>query len=57
VDEYAAHSKMWNYPPEIDTILHDNVDVLIDWIDKGKGPFSQAYVDLWMQRYNELSHH
>ena len=57
VDEYAAHSKMWNYPPEIDTILHDNVDVLIDWIDKGKGPFSQAYVDLWMQRYKELSHH
>ncbi|WP_099975331.1 MULTISPECIES: DUF402 domain-containing protein [Lactobacillaceae] len=56
VDEYALHSQQWNYPPEIDTILHENVDVLLDWIDNGKGPFSQAYIDLWMKRYNELSH-
>ncbi|GKQ43104.1 UPF0374 protein [Companilactobacillus sp. RD055328] len=57
VDEYALHSNRWNYPPEIDKILRKNVDTLIEWINEGKGPFSQAYVDTWMQRYRELSNH
>lgn len=57
VDEYAIHSKIWKYPPEIDKILHRNVDILIEWINEGKGPFSQAYVDIWLERYKELSNH
>ena len=56
VDEYEDHSKLWQYPQSTDRILKRNVEVLVDWIDNGKGPFSQAYVDLWYNRYLQLSH-
>ncbi|HJE15062.1 MAG TPA: DUF402 domain-containing protein [Lapidilactobacillus dextrinicus] len=56
VDEYKQHSVHWNYPPEIDHILKQNVKVLVDWINQGKGPFSQAYIDIWYRRYQELLH-
>ena len=56
VDEYKAHSAQWHYSPEIDHILKESTKVLVDWINQGKGPFSQAYVDLWYRRYQELLH-
>lgn len=56
VDEYKQHSVHWDYPPEIDHILKQNVKVLVDWINQGKGPFSQAYIDIWYRRYQELLH-
>ena len=56
VDEYKQHSVHWNYPPEIDHILKQNVKVLVDWINQGKGPFSQAHIDIWYRRYQELLH-
>ena len=55
VDEYEEHRKQMNYPPEIDFILKENVKILVDWINNEKGPFSQGYVDLWYDRYRQLS--
>lgn len=53
-DEYAAHSKKWHYPPEIDKILKAHVKILVDWINENTGPFSQGYVDIWYARYQYL---
>lgn len=57
IDEYEAHRQKWHYSAAIDHILKANVRILVDWIKNQKGPFSQAYVDLWYQRYQELAHH
>lgn len=54
VDEYAAHSKQWDYPEEIDDILHKSVIELLNWIDEGKGPFSPEFIEFWYSRYQEL---
>ncbi|KRN28402.1 hypothetical protein IV38_GL001402 [Lactobacillus selangorensis] len=56
VDEYESHGKKWHYSADVDRILKSNVRVLVDWINNRKGPFSQEYIDLWYQRYQELSH-
>ncbi|MBH8397531.1 DUF402 domain-containing protein, partial [Klebsiella pneumoniae] len=40
VDEYEMHSKMMNYPNDIDFILKENVKILVDWINNGDGPFA-----------------
>ncbi|KRL45347.1 hypothetical protein FD01_GL000727 [Lacticaseibacillus manihotivorans DSM 13343 = JCM 12514] len=56
VDEYEAHRRRWQYPATTDRILKANVKVLVDWINHGKGPFSQSYIDLWYNRYLQLSH-
>ncbi len=42
VDEYEMHSQMMNYPNDIDFILKENVKILVDWINNGDGPFSEA---------------
>lgn len=55
VDEYEVHSKRWNYPPEMDYILKGNVNILVEWIKNEKGPFSEEYVELWHNRYKELT--
>ena len=39
----------------LDKILKHNVRVLVDWINNGKGPFSKEYVEIWYNRYLELS--
>ena len=55
VDEYKLHSKIMHYPQDIDFILKENVKILVDWINNGKGPFSDSYVDIWYNRYKQLS--
>ena len=55
VDEYEMHSKMMNYPNDIDFILKENVKILVDWINNGDGPFSVCYIDIWYNRYKQLS--
>ncbi|EPA0826340.1 DUF402 domain-containing protein [Enterococcus hirae] len=55
VDEYEMHSQMMNYPNDIDFILKENVKILVDWINNGKGPFSEGYIDIWYNRYKQLS--
>ena len=39
---------------QLDFILKENVKILVDWINNGKGPFSQAYINIWYKRYLEL---
>ena len=39
---------------DIDYILKEHVKILVDWINNGKGPFSQSYVNIWYKRYLEL---
>ena len=55
VDEYEAHGAKWHYSAETDKILKHNVLTLVDWIDRGRGPFSKEYVEIWYNRYLELS--
>ncbi|MGF2145741.1 nucleoside tri-diphosphate phosphatase [Vagococcus fluvialis] len=55
VDEYEVHSKQMNYPDEIDFVLKENVKILVDWINNEKGPFSDEYIKVWHERYQQLS--
>lgn len=55
VDEYEEHGAKWHYSTKTDKILKHNVRTLVDWIDHGKGPFSKEYVEIWYNRYLELS--
>ena len=55
VDEYEEHGKKWSYSPQTDKILKHNVRILVDWINNRKGPFSKEYVEIWYNRYLELS--
>ena len=48
------HKKEMHYSPDIDYILKEHVKILVDWINNGKGPFSQSYVNIWYKRYLEL---
>lgn len=54
IDEYELHKQQMNYSADIDFILKENVKILVDWINNGKGPFSQNYIDIWYKRYLEL---
>lgn len=54
VDEYEMHKQEMHYSPNLDFILKENVKLLVDWINKEKGPFSKAYVSIWYKRYLEL---
>jgi len=55
VDEYEIHSKKYGYPDEIDPILNEHVKILVSWIKEERGPFSKEYVDLWYNRYKQLT--
>lgn len=55
VEEYEQHRKKMRYSPEIDFILKENVKILVDWMNNKKGPFSKEYVDIWYERYQQLS--
>ena len=55
VDEYEDHSQKWDYPDDIDHILKENVKTLVGWMDGNKGPFSKEYVEIWHERYRQLS--
>lgn len=53
-DEYQAHRQRWHYSADIDFLLKEHVKILVDWINRGRGPFSDAYADLWYRRYLEI---
>ena len=55
VDEYEIHGKKYGYPDEIDEILNEQVKELVSWIEEERGPFSKEYVDLWYNRYKQLT--
>ena len=56
VDEYELHRRQMHYSKEIDQILKANVEILVDWINNKKGPLSPEYVDLWYERYIQLTY-
>lgn len=56
VDEYELHRRRMQYSKEIDQILKANVGILVDWINHKKGPFSPEYVEMWYERYCQLSY-
>lgn len=53
-DEYSLHKVKMNYPKKLDIILKSHVRELIDWIEKGKGPFNQRFVDKWYKIYKKM---
>lgn len=55
IDEYKLHGKKYDYPDELDPILNEHVKILAQWIEDERGPFSEAYVDLWYNRYQQLT--
>ncbi len=50
-DEFNVHKRQMNYPPEIERILWNQVDILISWIRQGKGPFSPDFIDTWYELF------
>jgi len=54
VEEYERHKRKMNYSDDLDYILKEHVKILVDWINNGRGPFSEAYVNIWYKRYVEL---
>ena len=54
VEEYERHKRKMKYSSDLDYILKEHVKILVDWINKGRGPFSEAYVNIWYKRYIEL---
>ena len=36
-------------------ILNEQVKELVSWIEEERGPFSKEYVDLWYNRYKQLT--
>lgn len=56
IDEYELHRRQMRYSKEIDQILKANVEILVDWINNKKGPFSPEYVDIWYERYCQLTY-
>ena len=56
LDEYELHSKRYQYPEEIDRILKYNIQELVRWIEEKKGPFAPEFIDIWYERYCQLTH-
>ena len=54
VEEYERHKRKTKYSDDLDYILKEHVKILVDWINNGRGHFSEAYVNIWYKRYIEL---
>ncbi|TYR79240.1 DUF402 domain-containing protein [Priestia megaterium] len=50
-DEYEKHRQEMNYPEVIDSILHNHVEHLKNWIRQRKGPFAPDFIDMWYERF------
>ena len=53
-NEYNYHSKIMNYPKEIDKILNRELSNLIELEQSGKGPFNKKNIDMYYDKYLEL---
>lgn len=56
LDEYELHGKRYHYSDDIDRIIKYQIQELVRWIEEGRGPFSQEFIDIWYRRYCQLSH-
>lgn len=56
VDEYDLHGRRYHYSDDIDKVIKYQIQELVRWIDQGIGPFSQEFIDIWYERYCQLTH-
>lgn len=56
LDEYELHGRQYHYSKEIDTVIKYQIQELVRWIEEEKGPFNPAYIDIWYERYCQLTH-
>ena len=50
-NEYAEHAKTMQYPQEVKQIVEKQLELLIEDMNKGTDPFSQACVDRYYAMY------
>lgn len=50
-DEFRKHKREMEYPEEIKTIIEQQLSVLLDMIEKRRGPFAPGFVEHWYYVY------
>lgn len=50
-NEYEFHKKQMHYSKELEEVLYSNLEVLIQWIQRRKGPFTPGFINEWYERY------
>ena len=53
-DEYEEHSREMNYPDTIKTIIEDELQELLDWIEEKRTPFAVEELDDMFKVYLKL---
>ena len=53
-DEYDEHSREMNYPETIKTIIEDELQVLLDWIEQKRTPFQTDELHEMFKAYLKL---
>lgn len=55
VDEYDIHGRRYHYSDEIDKVIKYQIQELVRWIDQEIGPFNPRFIDIWYERYCQLT--
>lgn len=50
-DEYRKHKSEMDYPEEIQSIIYQQLDILIDMIENRRGPFAPGFAEHWYYVY------
>lgn len=50
-DEYRKHKSEMDYPEEIQSIIYQQLDILIDMIENRSGPFAPGFAEHWYYVY------
>lgn len=53
-DEYNQHKIKYGYKEDLDKIIKYNVNKLQKWIDSNLGPFSEEFIYVWLENYNNI---
>ena len=56
LDEYELHGRRYHYSDEIDQIIKYQIRELVRWIEEERGPFSPKFIDIWYERYCQLTY-
>ena len=55
LDEYELHGRRYQYSHDLDRIIKYQIQELVRWIDEEKGPFAPEFINIWYERYCQLS--
>lgn len=55
-NEYEYHANIMNYSEEIKNIINNELNDLIELVQKKEGPFSSEYIDKYIMIYFDLLH-